>query len=34
VIKFRRGRFVAEVNAPSVEDATVVPKGLVSLLIP
>ena len=32
VIKFRRGRFVGEVNAPSVEDATVVAKGLVSLL--
>ena len=34
VIKFRRGRFVGEVNAPSVEDATVVAKGLVSLLNP
>ena len=32
VIKFRRGRFVGEVNAPSVEDAMVVAKGLVSLL--
>jgi len=34
VIKFRRGRFVGEVNAPSVEDATVVAKGLASLLNP
>jgi len=34
VIKFRHGRFVGEVNAPSVEDATVVAKGLVSLLRP
>ena len=34
VIKFRRGRFVGEVNAPSVEDATVVAKGLVLLLTP
>jgi hypothetical protein len=34
VIKFRQGRYVAEVNAPSVEDATVVAKGLASLLNP
>lgn len=34
VIKFRRGRFVGEVNAPSVEDATVMAKGLAALLNP
>ena len=34
VIKFRLGRFIGEVNAPSVEDATIVAKGLVSLLRP
>lgn len=34
VIKFRRGRFVGEVNAPSVEDALVVAKGIVALLNP
>jgi len=32
VIKFRRGRFVGEVNAPSVEDAMVTAKGLAALL--
>lgn len=32
VIKFRLGRFMGEVNAPSVEDAINVAKGLVSLL--
>jgi hypothetical protein len=32
VIKFRRGRFVGEVNAPSVKDATVVAKGVAALL--
>ena len=32
VIKFRRGRFICEVNAPSVEHAMVVSKGLASLL--
>lgn len=32
VIKFRQGRFVGEVNAPSVDDAVLVAKGLASLL--
>jgi hypothetical protein len=32
VIRFRRGRFTGEVNAPSVEDAIVIAKGLASLL--
>ena len=32
VIKFRCGRFVGDVNAPSVEDATIIAKGVVSLL--
>jgi hypothetical protein len=32
VIKFRRGRFVAQVNAPSVNDAMAVAKGVVALL--
>ena len=34
VIKFRQGRFVGEVNAPSVKEATAVAKGLVALLTP
>ena len=32
VIKFRRGRFAGEVNAPSVDDATAVARGLSALL--
>ena len=32
VIKFRRGRFVGDVNAPSVEDAMIIARGLASLL--
>lgn len=33
VIKFRRGRFAAEVNAPSVDDAVAVARGLSALLL-